>query len=570
MDLIMKLFILILSFWALLPFAAAQEWVMDTLHGRGAEGPYTLRWSKIAGGSESVFVNEQWLKRGADYTFDAQNGRITFKNPLAYGQAVRVSYQVLKGSSARNVDRADVPLQMDLLHIGGAELGLMGRVTGTDRESERILGLYGKWGSHRAGLEGTYLMNSPDDNAPDLFRLAGNWQSGAVRASASYSRADEEFSQARAFNAQSGQEIYQVGLDWRPSDRWKGSVGWSQASSTSEIDWLRQRWQAALGYSQRQFSLNAERSVLSETDRPELVTDRFSLQANPLRDARVKVEHTQQVAGEADPLNKTQISAQATGRIAQANVTHKMESQGANEQQQTQLGLQARYGIFSSSAQVDQHVQNEATQRSAQMRFGASLDPRLEVGGEIKAREDAGQMRGYDVTARPLETLQIRAQRRHYEGLFDSHETAQRYEWQWSLLPNLQLSGNFADRAEDAQGRPSNRQRHAHDVAWQWEGWQVRAGFGEARQIGQDNRERNLTFGLQRQLDPATLFRVDYRQTDWLSSSLVRERLIRLGFTRSLGWFDFSLDATATLPRIDSPDPNRPRYGGSAKLGVRF
>lgn len=136
----MKLFILILSFWALLPFAAAQEWVMDTLHGRGAEGPYTLSWSKIAGGSESVFVNEQWLKRGADYTFDAQNGRITFKNPLAYGKAVRVSYQILKGSSARNVDRADVPLQMDLLHIGGAELGLMGRLTGTDRESERILG----------------------------------------------------------------------------------------------------------------------------------------------------------------------------------------------------------------------------------------------------------------------------------------------------------------------------------------------------------------------------------------------------------------------------------------------
>jgi hypothetical protein len=109
--------------WAV---AAGQDWVADTLQGRGVAGPYTLTWNRLVERSEIVLVETRWLVRDADYWIDYAAGQIRFAEPLRVGQTARVSYRITSGVSQRNTT-TDVALDTELARWGPAALSLRGR-----------------------------------------------------------------------------------------------------------------------------------------------------------------------------------------------------------------------------------------------------------------------------------------------------------------------------------------------------------------------------------------------------------------------------------------------------------
>lgn len=553
--------------------ATAQEWITDILRGRGVLGPYTLRWAKVVERSESVFVDGRWLLRNTDYTIDFQSGQIVFRQPVRTDQEIRVNYSIIRSVSQANA-QPDVPLQVGLARLGGAELGVTGRVTSADPDKNSILGLYGNWNAANTHADALYLTRYPNQGrqAAEMTRLKGGWSSGGIRASFLYSRAEKEFGDTREYGILRGHEVLQAELGWNPNALWSTRFGWQQASVLETPDHLRQRWNAALGYQGNGWAAQAERIMVAETGKAFQQTDRTALQANLASNVSVKLDHAETFTENAPTAQTTKVSLSADNARGRVNISHQVQEAGERESTRTQVGLNARVDRISGQVGLEQQTTNETVNRAASLQVGGSFDPRLQVGGEYRVREDAGQMRGIEMRVQPLQNLQISMRHRQYEGLNDYWLQSQQFAWQFRALPNLSLSGSFIERPEDNQGRIQASQKHTHQLNWQVSGLQLQLGYAEAQNLTQPENERTYSLSVQRKLDPATLFRVSYQQTDTWNDAFLREATLKLGLTRRLGWLDLSLEAGATLPRSEhhSWSNQKPVYTGSAKLGVKF
>jgi hypothetical protein len=551
--------------------SSAQEWITDILRGRGVLGPYTLRWAKMVERTESVFVDGRWLLRNTDYTIDGPSGRIVFKQPVRTDQEIRVNYQIIRNVSQANT-QPDVPLQIGLARLGGAELGVTGRVASADTEKNSILGLYGNWKAANTHTEALYLTRYPNHQTAEMMKLTGGWSSGGINTSLLYSRAEKEFGDTREYGVIRGQEVLQADIGWNPNAQWSTRFGWQQASVLETPDHLRQRWNAALGYQGTGWSAQMERAMIAETGKAFQQTDRTALQANLTSNVQIKLNHSETQTENAATSQQTQISLNADNARGGINVSHQVQETGNQENTRTQIGLKARVDRVSGQVGLEQQTTNETVSRAASMQVAGNLDPRLQVGGEYRVREDAGQMRGVEMRLQPLQNLFLSMRHRQYEGLNDYWLQSRQFEWQFLALPNLSLSGNFTEHPEDNQGRIQAAQKHAHQLSWLVSGWNLQMGYAEAQSLTEPANERTYRLGLQRKLDPATLFRVSYQQTDIYRDAFLREATLKLGLTRRLGWLDLSLEAGATLPRSEyhSWSNQKPVYTGSAKLGVKF
>lgn len=570
---IMRIPTILLLLFFMTGAAMAQEWMTDILRGRGVLGPYTLRWAKIVERSESVFVDGRWLVRNTDYTIDFQSGQIVFKQPVRLEQEIRVNYQIIRSVSSANA-QPDVPLQVGLARLGGAELGVTGRVASADPEKNSLLGLYGNWSAANTNADALYLSRYPNRNrqTAEMMRLKGGWSSGGITTSILYSRAEKEFGDTREYGILRGQEMLQADIGWNPNAQWSTRFGWQQSSVLETPDHLRQRWNAALGYQGSGWAAQAERTMIAETGKAFQQTDRTALQANLTSNVRIKLDHSETQTENAPTAQKTQVSLSADNARGGVNISHQVQEAGDQESTRTQVGLNARVDKLTGQIGLEQQTANETVSRAASVQVGGKLDPRLQIGGEYRVREDAGQMRGIEMRVQPLQNLQISMRHRQYEGLNDYWLQSQQFAWQFRALPNLSLSGSFIERPEDNQGRIQAAQKHSHQVNWQVSGFDLQVGYAEAQNLAQPENARTYSLNVQRRLDPATLFRISYQQTDTFNDAFLREATLKLGLSRRLGWFDLSLEAGATLPRSDhhSWSNQKPVYTGSAKLGVKF
>lgn len=553
--------------------AMAQEWITDILRGRGVRGPYTLRWAKIEERSESVFVDGRWQLRNIDYTIDFQSGQLVFKQPVRTDQEIRVNYQMIRNVSIANA-QPDVPVQIGLARVGGAELGVTGRVASADPEEHSLLGLYGNWSAANTNADVLYLSRYPNRShqTAEMLRVRGGGSSGGITTSILYSRAEKELGDTREYGILRGQEVLQADIGWSPNAQWSTRFGWQQSSVLETPNHLRQRWNAALGYQGSGWSVQAERMMIAETGKAFQQTDRTALQANLTSNVRIKLDHLETQTENALAAQKTQVSLSADTTRGGVNLSHQVQEAGDQESTRTQVGLNARVNRVTGQVGLEQQTTNETVIRAASVQVGGKLDPRLQVGGEYRVREDAGQMRGIEMRLQPLQNLQLSMHHRQYEGLNDYWLQSQQFAWQFYALPNLSLIGSFIERPEDRHGRIQASQKHTHQLNWQVSGFDLQLGYAEAQNLAQPENARTYSLNIQRRLDPATLFRVCYQQTDIFNDAFLREATLKLGLTRRLGWLDLSLEAGATLPRSEhhSWSNQKPVYTGSAKLGVKF
>lgn len=560
------------AFWTLwmacvLVGASAQEMVSETIAGRGVAGPYTLTWNRLVERSEIVLVETRWLVRDTDYWVDYASGQIRFAEALRTGQTARVSYRIQAGVSQRNAN-PDIAIETELARRGPAALSLRGRIAGDPNSPSTDLGLRATW--HEQGREGEalYLFRNPQgDHTPTLLQLRSQWRTdtgwqGGFR----FSRVAREFGDARAYGLTSGQQTAEANLLYQPDRNLSTRLQWSLVDPLQPNQNAQQRWITGLDYKLAQIQFSLERQIADLGHQPTQVIDRATVQLQPTDTVRVQLEQQSQTQGERTA-QQTQIRTQLGQAMELRHRTLDDSQQGRTEES----GVGMRFGTqrVQGNIGLEQRWREDSQQRAAQLGLQAQLDPRLRVGGEFEAMENAGQMRGYQLQAQPTENLQLTLREREYQGLRGLNLRSQQLMWDWRVGGGLSFSGQLA-RNPLQQGAPQSLESEQYLLRWQQGAWNLEAGYAEQNSIGQLLTERRYTLSLRRKLDAATILGLSYQQSEWERDVFLREAALRLGLTRQLSGFYMALEAQMLLPRAEIQHQQRPNYSGSVKLGVQF
>ncbi|MCX7925041.1 MAG: hypothetical protein N2554_04435 [Fimbriimonadales bacterium] len=547
--------------------AAAQEVVSESIAGRGVTGPYTLTWNRLAERSEIVLLETRWLTRDVDYTIDYAAGQIRFAQPLRTGQTARVSYRIQAGVSQRNTN-PDIALETALVRRGPASLSLRGRVTGDPNRPTTDLGLRATWQEQGREGEALYLFRNPQgDDAPSLLQLRSQWRTdtgwqGGFR----FSRVEKDFGDARAYGLTSGQQTAEANLLYQPDRNLRTRLLWNMQDPLLPNQHALQRWNAGLDYQLERIQFGLERQIAELGNQPTQVIDRATVQLQPADAVRLQLEQQTQTQGER-AVQQTQIRTQLGQAMELRHRT--IDDTQAGRIEESGVGMRFGSQTVQGSVGLEQRWREDSQQRTAQLGLQAQLDPRLRVGGEFEAVENAGQMRGYQIQAQPLDGLNLTLRQREYEGLRGLNLRSQQLLWDWQVGGGLSLSGQIAQHPLN-QGAPQPLQTEQYQLRWRHGAWDVEAGYAEQSQIGQLLTERRYTLSLRRQLDAATLLGLSYQQSEWERDAFLREAALRLGLTRQLSGFYLLLEAQMRLPRAEIQHQQRPNYSGSLRLGVQF
>ncbi|MFN7161745.1 MAG: hypothetical protein ACK4NB_01630 [Fimbriimonadales bacterium] len=551
----------------LLGSAAAQELVSEVIVGRGAAGPYTLSWNRIVERSEIVLVDTRWLSRDSDYTIDYVAGQIRFVHALTPTQSARVSYRIQSGVSQRNTN-ADIALETELARRGPAALSLRGRILGDPNRPTTDLGLRASWQEPSREGEAVYLFRNPQGgDAPSLLQIRSQWRTdtgwqGGFR----FSRVDSDFGDAKPYGLASGQQTAEANLLFQPDAHLRTRLQWSLQEPLLPNQSAQQRWNAGLEYQLQQTQLSLERQIAALGNQPTQVVDRARVQLQPTDAVRLQLEQESTTQGERT-VQKTQVRTQLGQGMELRHRT--VDDSQAGRTEESSVAMRFGTPTVQGAVGLDQRWREDSQQRAAQAGLQAQLDPRLRVSGEYEAIENAGQMRGYQVQATPIDGLQLTLRERMYEGLRGLNLRSQHLQWDWRVSAGLSLSGQVAQHPLN-QGAPQPVQTEQYQLRWRHGAWNLEAGYAEQSQIGQLFTERRYTFSVRKQLDAATILGLSYQQSEWERDAFLREAALRLGLTRQLSGFYLSAEMQMLLPRNDAQPQSRPNYSGSLRLGVQF
>jgi hypothetical protein len=443
--------------------APAQEWMTDTLTGRGVAGPYTLTWNRLVERSEMVLVETRWLVRDSDYWIDYATGQIRFAEPLRVGQTARVSYRIQSGVSQRNTT-TDVALETELARWGAAALSLRGRIAGDPNRPTTDLGLRATWQESGREGEALYLLRNPrGDDTPALLQLRSQWRTdtgwqGAFR----FSRVDTDFGDAKPYGLASGQQSAEASLLFQPDANLRTRLQWSLNEPLRAGAPAQQRWNAGLDYQLQRVRLSLERQIAVLGNQPTQETDRAVVQLRPTDTVNLQMEHQTQTQGERTT-EQTLVRTQLGQAMELRHRTLDDSQQGRTEES----GVAMRFGTptVQGTVGLEQRWREDAQHRTAQLGLQAHLNPRLRVGGEYEAAENAGQMRGYHLQAQPISGLQLSLHAREYQGLHGLNLRSQQAQLDWQLGSGLMLSGQLAQNPLH-QSAPQPIQREQYQLRW--------------------------------------------------------------------------------------------------------
>lgn len=199
----------------------------DVISGNGASGPYTLSWSGIVPGRETVIIDGRPGLRGVDYNIDCPKGIIAFASPLKATSLARVEYALDPKTSARNSDSFALPLSLDLYASGSTSLqmtALYRQNTANPSATDSILGFQGKTqlGDKTSFTSSIYLgQGGSSDASTSLWQraaanFAGATQLGDLAITGSFISAGRGFSSAKDYGFKTGEGQQNLALSWKP------------------------------------------------------------------------------------------------------------------------------------------------------------------------------------------------------------------------------------------------------------------------------------------------------------------------------------------------------------------
>jgi len=234
-----------------LPRVCAAAPVQDICFGNGTPGPFPLSWKHILTGTESVTVNGLPQMRGLDYTFDADNGAVTFTRDLPARSAAAVTYEPDPAQAQRNSNGRTIPLSVDLLRgeHGYFSFNALGK-SGQDTSGDVTLGVGAGWqGSHNAQLSSHFFYTpvtadlsdkSSGGDADSSFKRMGLSVAGSTTAanwalfSFGFSRAGVSLENAGDDSLRAGQQTLTLSSRLAPTKTVSAQVNFRQSRPTDD------------------------------------------------------------------------------------------------------------------------------------------------------------------------------------------------------------------------------------------------------------------------------------------------------------------------------------------------
>jgi hypothetical protein len=236
----MRFQIALLILWAVLhpvvpacaaePAAAAGLSFQELVFGNGTPGPFSLSWTAVRFGSETLSVNGTRLHFGLDYQIDYAAGTITFSQPLQPSQVAQVEYDYDPTQAKANHSPAKVPLSMRIWEGSSGSLQMMGAIQPSAAPgaapAASLLGFRGETALGGGQLSSLFLLSpetNPGSRSPAwqtaALRFGASRTSGPLKFNASYGQAGSGFAQANDYQLQQGLRVLDFNATFDPSKR---------------------------------------------------------------------------------------------------------------------------------------------------------------------------------------------------------------------------------------------------------------------------------------------------------------------------------------------------------------
>ena len=540
--------------------------VSDVCVGAGTAGPYSLSWTKLLPGTETVEINGIPQMRGLDYTVDADKGTVTFTRSLPAQSVASVAYLHEDGAGQRNVVTRTLPLSLDVLRgdKGYFSLSALGKQSGSDGNVTLGIG---------AGLNGggsnqlsSRLMFSP-------VTAAGDTASADKRLGLALSGS------ANASNwGQFSFGVSRVGSGVQDTGSAEATVGLQRLNLRGLLTPTR-RLKAEVRFDQSRLADNSDaptttNTALSLTMTP---TDRTNLAASLAQTATGDNGQTQTIGLSVDtrPADTLKISAAFSGKDAPggASDTQAVSVRSVLTPAKT-LSLETAAGQTRTAANLTDNQSVKVTLNpfaAVQLNAGLTLQQTAAVGTD--ANPLATSIASVGGTLRPVSFLELSgtyksrsasAADTNVNDLFDTSTAKIAFK----PVSGFSVVGTYALNP-DGGGTTIQRQ--------------ARRGLGLETHLGAlglsggcdwtqgydtpaDTQTVRANLGLR--FSAATQLLVGYQSTqDLLQAAATPATAYTVGFTHSLG---DRLSLSVNGKRIQDASAANADYNASANLGIKF
>lgn len=540
--------------------------VSDVCVGTGAAGPYTLSWTKVLPGTETIQVNGIPQMRGLDYAVDADKGTVTFTRPLPAQSVAAVTYLHDDGAGQRNTVNRTIPLSMDLVRGDKGYFSLSALGKQSDSAGNVTLGIgAGLSGGQNAQIS-SRLMFSP-------VTAAGDTASADKRLGLALSGS------ANASNwGQFSLGLSRVGSGVQDTGSADAAIGQQRLSLRGLLTPTRQL-RAEVRFDQSRLADNSDAPTTTNTALALTMTptSRTNLAASLAQTATGENGQTQTVGLSIDtrPADTLKISAAFSGKDAPggASDTQAVSLKTVLTPAKT-LSLETAAGQSRTASSLTDNQSVKVTLNpftAVQLNAGLTLQQTAAVGTD--ASPLATSVASVGGTLRPVSFLELSgtyksrsasAADTNINDLFDTSTARVAFK----PMSGFSVVGTYALNPDDGGTTLQRQARRGLGLETHLGALGLSGGCDWTQGYDTPTDQQTVRANLGLRFSAATQLLVGYQCTqDLLQSAASPATAYTIGFTHSLG---DRLSLSVNGKRIQDASAANADYNASANLGIKF
>jgi hypothetical protein len=599
----------------------------DFIFGQSIKGPYTLGWKGLRAGSESVYRDGVPLAAGKDYTLDANTGSITFAQPIAPQQLVKVTYQTVPGLALQNNPLVMIPLSWKLYQSGKSALTFNTLFKGSsgagDTSNNELLSSLSFAGSTRM------LSSSTLTSGLYLDLKGGRWQDRSALSfgekthftladlAINFSRAGAQFKPNAGAppvtGAAAGKEIAEILANFRPLSYATISTSFKQTmdlldptSPSNPLSITRvgglslamklpDKTQISAGRTETTTRAGNQNGTQTVTDTLKVDRDinaKTHIAANYDANSTSSTDAAgQMVSGSGTYSQKAGLSVTSkaidqvslTGSVSTALSSGSATDTGALSLEATPFHKDKKLAKLKVKAGVQSQVTATGAASTASAlvevpaltRYQASLSGGLNYSTSPTKSLTVGVL---DVNTKPLKFLELSGGTRLRDGMLANSapdpSVLNTYNMKFALGPSklLKLTGSFSSNPEAADGTVRHSLAQMIGLESDFTLLKLSGQVGQEQLYDTPQLSNNMKFGLDFRLSKYDLLSTAWEGHSLLTTSLLETSIYRLGYTRKLGSaLDLSLSGSMTQQAVNGVfNPASQELKAEAKIGIHF
>lgn len=389
--------------------SGSSERILERFDGKGGRGPYFLAWRGFTPGSERVTRNGFRLYRQQDYWVDYAAGTFALLITPSPADEIRVEYR--RGSAQANTSTGIAPT-VRLFDSGSTRLqASYGYAPSSGGASGPVgvssVGLGAETSGRNWKINSGLLLATQGGafNERSGMRFGGEWGLGALQLSGDYARSGAALDPKGAHGLQKNQQSTNLGLMYRPSDRFRFSTQYKSFSNKEKNEGK---------------NLTAHELALKPSAQTSLLAARTTEET--AKGGKSSTLQTDTLALEYKPTVRSTLIAK---RVTEERSTDDKEAKPVTVQTDTLRVEQKLTGETSAIAELQSVSSGESNTETARVGVSTKILPgvalettayqkQIDPGGDAQSREETGVQAKLVTATGPLQ-VQTRLEQKQME-----------------------------------------------------------------------------------------------------------------------------------------------------------